>query len=309
MHLARRTLLSAALSISLLSLAACSGGTTTLSGSGANSGTGSSGSLVVGTADFSENEILGYLYADVLNQAGIKTSVKPNLGSREIILPALQHGDIDLLPEYQGSLLLYFDPKATQSSSDAVQTALAAKLPAGLKILPPAAAEDADVFAVTRKTADKYSLHSLADLAAHNGQLVFGGSAEDKTRQVGIVGLKSVYGVEFKSFKALDPDGPLTKGALKNGDIDVANLFSTDSDIATNNDVVLTDPKNLIPAQHIVPLIRADKSDPRIAAALAKLNSTLTTADLTKLDSLVDTGHQDPDTVANTWAKAHGLTG
>jgi osmoprotectant transport system substrate-binding protein len=312
----RRNFVAGALALAVLPvLAACSGGTTSLdtppsaSGSSASAAPESGGTIVIGTANFSENQILGYLYASVLKAAGLQVTVKPNLGSREIVVPALKNGDIDLLPEYQGSLLLYLDPKATESDSDALQQALTAKLPQGLSVLPPSAAEDADVFAVTKETAATYGLATLADLAKHNGKLVFGGPPEDKTRQIGLVGLKDVYGVEFKAFKSLDASGPLVKGALKNGDVHVANLFSTDVDIVKNGWVPLADPKQLIPAQHIVPLIRTDKVTETVKTALAKLNTVLTTEELSKLDSLVDNDHQDPDAVAAEWAKAHGLAG
>ncbi|MEU7743620.1 ABC transporter substrate-binding protein [Nonomuraea sp. NPDC049158] len=304
----RRNLVAGALALAVLPvLAACGGGTTSLNTPPATAASGGS-TIVIGTANFSENQILGYLYADVLEAAGVKTTVKPNLGSREIVVPALQNGDIDLLPEYQGNLLLHFDPKATASDSDALQQALTAKLPKGLTVLPPAAAEDADVFTVTKETAAKYGLSTLADLAKHNGKLVFGGPPEDKTRQVGVVGLKDVYGVEFKEFKSLDASGPLVKGALKSGDVQLGNLFSTDVDIAKNGWVVLADPKHLIPAQRIVPLIRTDKATDTVKTALAKLNTALTTEELSKLDSLVDNDHKDPDEVATEWVKTHGLS-
>ncbi|MFJ9470355.1 ABC transporter substrate-binding protein [Streptomyces caniferus] len=287
-------------------LASCSSGITSLKGDGAGGDSGSSGGgLVIGTANFTENQILGYLYAGVLKAAGVETTVKPNLGSREIVVPALRSGDIDLLPEYQGSLLLYLDKKATETEAGAMQNALATVLPDGLEVLPYAAAEDRDSFAVTRATADRYGLKTLADLRKVNGKLVFGAAAEMKKRVVGVVGLKDVYGVEFKEFKALDSSGPLVKGALKKGDVDIANVFTTDVDTAENGWILLEDPKHLIPAQHIVPLIAARKADSKVRKALARLGNTLTTAHLTELNRLVDKEKQDPDRVADAWLKKH----
>jgi osmoprotectant transport system substrate-binding protein len=168
-------------------------------------------------------------------------------------------------------------------------------------------AEDSDAFVVTRETANKYGLASLADLTKQNGKLVIGAAPEVKKRQVGAVGLKDVYGVEFKEFKSLDSDGPLVKGALKKGDVDVANLFTTDTDIKSNDWVVLADPLHLIPSQHIVPLIADRKADDTVRKALARLGNVLTTADLTELNSLVDKDKKDPQDVANAYAKRHGL--
>ncbi|MFF7232862.1 glycine betaine ABC transporter substrate-binding protein [Streptomyces sioyaensis] len=289
-------------------LAACSSGITSLKGDGAGGDSGSSsGGLVIGTANFTENQVLGYLYAGVLNAAGVKTTVRPNLGSREIVVPALRSGDIDLLPEYQGSLLLYLDKKATATEAGAMQNALATVLPDGLEVLPYAAAEDRDSFAVTRQTADRYGLQSLADLRKVNGKLTLGAAAEMKKRVVGVVGLKDRYGVELKEFKALDSSGPLVKGALKKGDIDIANVFTTDVDTAENGWVLLADPKHLIPAQHVVPLIAARKADSKVRKALARLGNALTTPDLTELNRLVDKEKQDPDRVAAAWLKKRKL--
>ncbi|KOX01746.1 MULTISPECIES: ABC transporter substrate-binding protein [unclassified Streptomyces] len=307
----RRTVLGGLLAAaSLPALAAC-GGVTSLdsqgSGLGGGGGAGADG-LTIGTANFTENQILGHLYACVLEAAGVKTTVRANLGTREILIPAMKSGDIDLLPEYQGALLHYVDPKATATEEGEMQNALAMALPRGLQILPYGRAEDSDAFVVTRETADKYGLTSLVDLRKQNGRLVIGAAPEVKTREVGVVGLKKVYGVEFKEFKSLDSSGPLVKGALKKGDVDVANLFTTDTDIQANHWVVLTDPENLVPGQHIVPLIADRKADDTVRKALARLGNVLTTADLTELNRQVDKDKKDPDRVARAYAKAHGLT-
>ncbi|MET7436421.1 ABC transporter substrate-binding protein [Streptomyces sp. NPDC004082] len=306
----RRTLLGGLLAAaSVPALAACSSGITSLDGEGSAAGGGGSSKdgLTIGTANFTENQVLGYLYAAVLDAAGVKTKVRPNLGTREILIPALRGGDIDLLPEYQGALLHYLDPKSKATEEGEMQNALAVALPRGLQILPYGRAEDSDAFVVTRQTARKYGLTSLADLREQNGKLVIGASAEVKKRQVGVVGLKDVYGVEFKEFKSLDSSGPLVKGALKKGDVDVANLFTTDTDIQANDWVVLTDPKNLVPGQHVVPLIADRKADSTVRKALARLGNVLTTAQLTELNRQVDKDKKDPQDVADAYARRHGL--
>lgn len=294
---------------SVPALAACSGGVTSLDGGGSGGGGGGSSKngVTIGTANFTENQILGHLYAAALGAAGVKTEVRPNLGTREILIPALKGGDIDLLPEYQGALLHYLDTKAKATEEGEMQNALAMVLPRGLQILPYGKAEDSDAFVVTQETADEYGLKSLADLAKHNGKLVIGAAAEVKKRTVGSVGLKDVYGVEFKEFKSLDSSGPLVKGALKKGDVDVANLFTTDTDIVAEKWVVLTDPKNLVPGQHIVPLIADRKADSTVRAALGRLGNALTTKELTELNRLVDKDKKDPEDVANDWAARHGI--
>ncbi|GAA5037019.1 ABC transporter substrate-binding protein [Streptomyces sp. Tue6028] len=308
----RRTLLGAlaGAAVSVPVLTACGSGITSLDGGGSagSGGSGSSkGGVTIGTANFTENQVLGYLYAAVLEAAGVKTTVRPNLGTREILIPALKGGDIDLLPEYQGALLHYLAPKSRATEEGEMQNALAMALPAGLQVLPYGMAEDSDAFVVTRETARKYGLSTLADLAKQNGRLVVGAAPEVKKREVGVVGLKDVYGVEFKEFKSLDSSGPLVKGALKKGDVDVANLFTTDTDIQANDWVVLSDPKNLIPGQHIVPLVADRKADSTVRKALAELGNVLTTAQLTELNRQVDKDKKDPEDVANTYARQHGL--
>ncbi|MGW3125340.1 ABC transporter substrate-binding protein [Streptomyces sp. NPDC001123] len=306
----RRTLLGGLLAAgSVPALAACSSGITSLNeSSGSTAGGGSSkGGITIGTANFTENQVLGYLYAAMLQKAGVKVKVRPNLGTREIVIPALKAGDIDLLPEYQGALLNYLAPKDASAEPGTMQNALTLALPAGLQVLPYGQAADSDCFVVTRATAQKYGLTSLADLAKQNGKLVIGAAPEVKKRRVGAVGLQEVYGVEFKEFKSLDSDGPLVKGAMKKGDVDVANLFTTDTDIAANGWVVLADPKNLIPSQHIVPLIADRKADDTVRKALARLGNVLTTEQLTQLNSQVDNDKKDPEDVAAAYAKQHGL--
>jgi osmoprotectant transport system substrate-binding protein len=295
---------------SVPALAACGGGITSLDGQGSGGGGGGSSKngVTIGTANFTENQVLGYLYAAALEAAGVKTKVRPNLGTREILIPALKGGDIDLLPEYQGALLHYLDPKSTATEEGEMQNALAVVLPKGLQILPYGLAEDSDAFVVTRETARKYKLTSLADLAKHNGKLVIGAAPEVKKRQVGAVGLKDVYGVEFKEFKSLDSSGPLVKGALRKGDVDVANLFTTDTDIVDNHWVVLTDPKNLVPGQHVVPLVADRKADSTVRKALARLGNVLTTEQLTELNRQVDKDKKDPEDVANAYARQHGIS-
>ncbi|MGW2224600.1 ABC transporter substrate-binding protein [Streptomyces formicae] len=307
----RRKLLGGLLAAaSVPALASCSGGITSLDGGGSGGGGGGSskGGVTIGTANFTENQVLGYLYAAALDAEGVKTNVRPNLGTREILIPALKGGDIDLLPEYQGALLHYLDTGAKATEEGEMQNALAMALPRGLQILPYGMAEDSDAFVVTRETAKEYGLRSLADLAKHNGKLVIGAAPEVKKREVGAVGLKDVYGVEFKEFKSLDSSGPLVKGALRKGDVDVANLFTTDTDIVAEKWLVLTDPKNLVPGQHVVPLIADRKADSTVRKALARLGARLSTEDLTELNRLVDKDKKDPEDVAQEWARKHGIT-
>ena len=164
----KRTILSALAVTSALALSACGGGGDPLSSGGDN--TGSSGSqIIVGSADFTESQLIGSIYSQALQAAGVDVKEQFNIGSREVYIAALKDGSIDLVPEYSGALLSYLDQKSTASTSEAVSTELATKLPSGISMLTPSPAEDKDVLAVTKATADKYKLKMISDLAPVRG--------------------------------------------------------------------------------------------------------------------------------------------
>src|SRR3954454_11648385 len=254
----------------LLSVSACgssSGGDPLATGSASAAASSSGGgskadasTIVVGSANFPENQLLAEIYAGALAGKGVKVSKKLNIGSRETYIPALKDGSIDLIPEYSGVLLQYFDKTATAVSSADVYAALQKAVPAPLTVLDQAAAEDKDSVVVTKETAAKYNLTSIADLKSVAGKLSIGGPPEWKTRQTGLPGLKAKYGVTFGSFKALDAGGPLTIQALKSGRVQAADVFTTDPNIAANGWVILQDPNNLFAAQNVLPLINGAKA-------------------------------------------------
>ncbi|GAA4707191.1 ABC transporter substrate-binding protein [Nocardioides conyzicola] len=276
-----------------------------------SNGGGDKGTIVIGSANFPESELLMQMYAQTLEAAGAKVETKPNIGAREIYMKAFESGDIDLLPEYNGALLSYLSPdgvpEGTTSPED-VYAALQKVLPDGSETLPQSAAEDKDTLTVTKETADKYSLSTIEDLKPVADKLVVGAGAEWRERYQGLIGLKELYGVEFKEFKPLDSGGPLTIAALKDGSIDVGNVFSTDSAISTNDWVVLGDPKNLYTSQNIVPLIQSDVVTPEVTKALNALSEALTTENLTEALAKVQVDKQDPVTVAKDFLAANNLS-
>ena len=274
-------------------------------------GGGDAGTVVVGSANFPENELLMQMYAQALEAKGVKVETKPNIGAREIYMEAFEGGDIDLLPEYNGALLAYLVGDAgvpeDVTSPEEVYDALQDVLPEGSETLPQSAAEDKDTLTVSQETADEYSLKSIADLEPVAGDLVVGAGPEFRERFQGLVGLKEVYGVEFKEFKPLDPGGPLTVGALADGTIDVANIFSTDSAITVNDWVVLEDPENLYLSQNVLPLIRSDAVTPEVEEALNGVSEALTTENLTEALARVQVDKEDPVTVAEDFLEENGL--
>ncbi|MEN3262280.1 ABC transporter substrate-binding protein [Sodalis endosymbiont of Spalangia cameroni] len=262
--------------------------------------------LIVGSADFPESQLLATLYAQALADKNIKVEKKLNIGSREVYMPALLDGSINLIPEYSGATLSYLDEKSEAHSAEDVAAALEKALPAKIKMLAISPAQDSDVLAVTAKTAEKYHLKTIADLQPVAGQLVLGGPAEWKTRREGVRGLKEVYGLTFKSFKVLDVAGPLTLSALVNNQIQAADMTSTDPAINACHLVALEDPKHLFPAQNIVPLIAADKVSPEVEITLNAISKALTTEDLIEMNGkLAD--FASIDQVAHDWLVQHKL--
>ncbi|MGH3352889.1 MAG: ABC transporter substrate-binding protein [Nocardioides sp.] len=267
--------------------------------------------IVVGSANFPESELLMEMYAQALEAEGVSVKTKPNIGSREVYMEAFKSGDIDLLPEYNGGLLLYLKPDgvpANVSAPDDVYTALQEALPEGSQTLPQSAAEDKDSLTVTKETAAKYSLDSIEDLAPVAKDLTLGASPEFKKRPQGVPGLEKSYGVTFKEYKPLDAGGPLTAAALKKGDIDVANIFTTDSGIVTNDWVVLEDPKNLFLSQNVVPLIRSEALSDDAETAINAVSEALTTENLTDALAKVQVDKTDPATVAKEFLADNGVS-
>lgn len=304
----KSTILAALAASSVLALSACGGGGgDPLSGGGDNSG--SSGSeVVIGSADFTESQLIASIYSQALQAAGVKVKEQFNIGSREVYIQALKDSSIDLVPEYSGALLKYLDEKSTASTSEAVQAELATKLPEGISMLTPSPAEDKDVLAVTKATADKYKLKTISDLQPVAGELVLGGPPEWKTRVNGVVGLRDVYGINFKEFVSLDAGGTLTMTALTNGQIQAGDLFSTDPGLETNNLVALEDDKSLFAAENVVPVIKTAKQTDTIKQTLDNVSAKLTTEDLIKMNAEAATGTNLAD-IAKKWLAGAGISG
>jgi len=269
------------------------------SGAGAASGK----TVVVGSANFPENVLLASIYSQALQAKGVKVEEKFNIGSREVLYGQLQSGALTVLPEYNGALLGYLDAKSTATGKDAVNAELKAKLPAGLAVLDSAAAEDKDSLTVTQETADKLGVKSIADLAGKAQDLVVGGPPEFKTRRE--QQFKDVYGLTFKEWK---PTADTTANALKDGAVQVGNVFTTDPRIVQLKLVSLADPKNVFSAQNVTPLVNRAGLDATGTAALNAVSAKLDTAGLTALMKRVAVDKEDPSAVAKSWLKGAGLS-
>jgi osmoprotectant transport system substrate-binding protein len=289
-------------------LAGCSSGDTSdnpLAGEKAEAGT-----VVVGSNNFAESTLLADIYGEALRAKGVKVTYKHNIGSRETTYGLIKNGSVTVLPEYSGALLAYLDSDATPRTTEETTAAIEAELDSRLTLLEPSSAENKDSVTLNAATAKKHGLtagSSIADLKDVAGELVMGGPPEFQTRQQGLKGLKSVYGVEFKSFKALDAGGPLTQAALKQNTVQAANIFTTDPAVAKEKFVVLKDPERLFGFQNVQPLVRKGELSQEGVDALNAVSAKLDTATLLKLDAQVQLEKKDPLDVAGRWLASVGL--
>lgn len=293
----------------VLLLAACGGGSDPFEddGGGADGGAGDgeAGEVIVGSADFPESVLLGNIYAQALEAAGVEVATQLGIGSREVYFQQVESGELTVFPEYNGGILFFLDPEAEAGDTEETNASIAELLPDGLEILDSAEAENKDSLTVTTATAEEHDLNAIGDLEPVAGDLTLGAPPEFEERPQGVPGLESVYGLDFADFRALD--AALVPAALDGDDVQVANLFTTDPALATHDFVVLEDTENLFGAQNITPLVHADSVDDTVRDTLDAISAELDTDTLVELNERVIVGEQDPDTVAADWLGEVGL--
>lgn len=278
---------------------------------------GAKGSLVVGSAGFTESAVLAQLYAKVLAAAGYRTSVR-TLQDRELYEPALEKGRIDVVPEYAATLADFLDTKINGprarpvASADVRATVTAlARLAGGrgLKVLPAGKAVDQNAFAVRKDFAARHRLTTLSDLGAAKLKITLAAGDECPERPFCAPGLKSVYGIDITG---IDPKGvgtPQAEQAVKDGTDQMALTTTTDATLDQYGLVLLADDKHLQNADNVLPVVNAAHAGaPAVAAALGRLTAVLTTADLTALDRQVDAERRKPADAAADYLKSKGLT-
>ncbi|HEY5859893.1 MAG TPA: ABC transporter substrate-binding protein [Actinomycetota bacterium] len=265
--------------------------------------------ITVGSFDFPESEVIAEIYAGALEAEGFRVVREPAIGTREVVLPALQLGLIEVVPEYAGSALTFLG--GTASADPAVTNALLASIVAdrGLTALEPAAAENRNGMVVTAETAADLDLRTVSDLAPSADSMVFGGPPECPERDFCLPGLETIYGLHFESFLPLDTGGPLSADAIQRGTVDVGMLFTTDGTLAGDDLVLLRDDRHLQPAESVTPIVRADTLErfgDRARSALDAVSEQLTTEDLREMNASMSAG-ATPKDVAATWLEDHGL--
>lgn len=288
----------AGLGTGVLALSGCG-----LSGETAFGSGGVSDTVTVGSADFTESQIIAEIYAAALKKRGINAETVPAIGAREAYIGALQEETVGVVPDYSGNLLLYFDAETKATTPEEIMQALPDAVGDKLSVLEAAPAQNSDSLVVTSETAQRLGLTSIADLAAHSDELVLGAPPEFAERAYGLPGLKSKYGFVPKDFSPVnDGGGPLTVQALLDDDVQVADLFSTDPAIVKNKFVVLEDPKNNFLAQQVVPVVNAKAVSVAAADVLNEISALLTTEDLIALnDRVAGEEKANPATAASDW--------
>ncbi|WP_405551089.1 ABC transporter substrate-binding protein [Streptomyces sp. NBC_01171] len=300
----------------LATLAACSSGPSLENRGAVTAPPGDSHHLTIGSAGFTESDLLAQLYAQLLDQAGYRTSLI-TVANRELYEPALESGQIDVAPEYAATFADWLNAKAhgadapPAGSPDLARTMKnlrALATPRGLTVLPPGRAVDQNAFAVSASYARRHHLKTLSDLGASGLKVRLAAGDECVERPYCAPGLKKVYGIDIT---AVDPKGVGTtpaKQAVQSGRDQMVLTTTTDATLGSFGLVLLADDKHLQNADYIVPVVnRARAGSERVAKALGKLNDVLTTKDLADMNQQVDSWRRLPADVARTYLKDKGL--
>lgn len=269
----------------------------------------------VASFNFPESRLVAEIYAQALEDEGVDVRRELDLGPRELVMPALRQGLVDVVPEYLGTALTAADPgsPADVSDPDAVRRALASSVdPWGLRVLAHAAAQNQNALVVTRRTAERLSLVATSDLAPVAATLTLGGPPECPERRYCLGGLTDVYGLRFEAIVPIAGEDRVRR-ALDDGVVDVGVLFTTDGALVGGDLVLLADDRGLQPAENLTPMVRAEivegPGGDRVVMALDEVSSRLTTANLRFLNWRVSVAGNAPAAEAHGWLVRQGLVG
>jgi osmoprotectant transport system substrate-binding protein len=285
-------------------VAGCGGGSDTTKAAGG-------AKIVVGSFGFTESETLAQIYGGALRNAGADVTYKLKMGNREVVGPAVESGQIDLVPEYVGNFLAFLDKNQTNGLplAEAVSRTKALAKAKNLTVGEASEAADGDVLAVTKDLANTKGLTKISDLQKL-GSFTLAGPTECETRETCFLGLKTTYGLSSVTFlsTAADAGGPVTKKTLTDGKAQVARLFSSDPDLAkAGKFVVLEDDKTYQQAGNVIPVLRTDKATEALVKVLDKVSKALTNEKLLELNKKTDVDKQDPAKVAADFINANKL--
>lgn len=271
---------------------------------------GSGGAIKVGSKDFTEQFILGEMYALVLEAKGFKVERKLNLGGTPLAQAGLQSGQIDLYPEYTGTALLTVLKLPAKSDQNQVfeTVAKAYKEKFNLVWLEPAPMNNTQALAMTQEGSKKYDIKTISQMVAKASKLILIGPPEFEAREDGLPGLKKAYG-DFKLKKFIPTDPGLRYQTLNNGQADVTVAFSTDGEISALKLVLLEDDKKLFPPFQVAPVVRKEvlEKKPGIRDALNAIAPKLTNETMQRLNYEVSGKKREPTEVAKEFLTKEGL--
>jgi osmoprotectant transport system substrate-binding protein len=268
--------------------------------------------LTIGSKNFTEQKVLGEIYAQGLEAAGYTVKTDLNLGDENTALAAVKGGQISAYPEYTGTALLsFFDKQADALPKDpqaAYEEAKAGFEAEGLTAFPPTPFTSSNEVAVTKETADRLSLTTISDLEGKSGDLTLFGSPECRQRLDCLLGLEQVYGLEFKKFTPVDI--AQRHEVLTSGRADVSIVFTTDPQIQREQEVLLEDDKGMFPPYNSMLVMKqetADQAGPDLEKTVTLLQEQLTDENMQELNARVDLDKKDPATVAKEYLTETGL--
>lgn len=269
-------------------------------------------SVVIGAFNFSESRILAEIYRQALEAAGIPAEIADHVASREIMEPALEQGEVDLVPEYLGTALTFLaGPHDLTTSRRAWRHLRDAFDARAITSFAPAPGQNRNEIVVTRELARRYSLKKISDLEPIAGDLVFGGPPECPPRPHCLAGLESVYGLDFARFLPLDSGGPATVAALRGREVDVALLFTTSPALNDPGLKLLRDDRKLQPPENIVTVARnvvVERYGARFKEVIDAVSGGLTDHSLRVLNQKAEVHGQPIPEIAAEWLRARGLS-
>jgi osmoprotectant transport system substrate-binding protein len=274
--------------------------------SGGGDGSSDATEIVVGSQAYYSNEIIAEIYAQALENAGYTVERQFQIGQRDAYLPELESGSVTLIPEYTGNLLQFYDNQTEATASDEVYDELTEAVPDGLTVLDQAEAADGDSYNVTTEFSEENDVTSLADLAGLDVPLTVGGNPELESRPYGPAGLQDVYGVDVSFVSIGDSGGPLTKDAIRSGQVTFGDIYTADPDLASGDFVTLEDPESIFLANNVVPLVNAEVAD-EIGDVINEVQAALDTEGLIALNAESVNDQRSSDQIATDWLEENGL--
>lgn len=301
----RLTAVAALTLTSIFALTACGTDSSPLEEDTATNGGGDE-TIVIASQDYYSNEIIAEIYAQALEDAGYDVDRQFRIGQREAYLPEIESGEIDLFPEYSGPVLQYWEPDTEARLPEDVFAALEEAAPESLNVLEQSPATDQDSYVVTQEFADEWSLSTVADLEKVTEPLTLGANSEAENRPNGPTGLAETYGVEVGFAPIEDSGGPLTVKALRDGDVQLAIIYTADPSIESNNLVSLEDTKGLFLSSNVVPLA-SDKVDEQATEIINEISAAMSPEDLVSLNNRSVTEQLPAADIAQDWLEEKGL--